>query len=296
MLCLAVILWLGSLSAPAPEPAPTGMLLLVKGGVELNRDGAQRPARLGELLYAGDQLAVGEGEAVFVYCPLGKRFRLSSGNRSLLASEGIKTLSQPAAEELDDRECAIPKVVLGAESLERIGGMRPRGEPPVTVYMGGLISTGKPRFMWRPVEGARLYQVSVSDELGRRIWSGTTTELSIPFPADRPELPDGWFSWEVAALGDSDVLARQTTPLEVRRPASAGDPRPLAEDELLLQAVELENRGYFAEAASCLRRLGREYPGDARLRRRLAWLYWKAGLLPAFNDEMQALETDSGRR
>ncbi len=289
-----IVLFLGGLSALGQDPAPAGMLLLVKGQVKLNRGGSNHTARLGEILFAGDRLSVPDGEAIFVYCPLGKRLRLVAGSEALLLADRVETPAGPAVEVVDDRQCAIPKVALGSESLERIGGMRPRGKPPVTVYVGGRISTGRPHFEWSPVEGARRYRISVSDELGRVLWTTETAEAGVEFPAERAELPDGWFSWEVVALSDSEIVAQQTTPLEVRRSGAGPIRAAPAPDELLLRAVELENRGYFAEAASCVRRLGSKYPSDDRLRRRLAWLYWKAGLLPAFSDEMQALETEPG--
>jgi hypothetical protein len=296
MLYLPILLLLSALSVPAQDSAPSGMILLVKGQVELARGGVNRPVRLGELLFSGDRLLVGDGEAVFVHCPLGKRMRLGPGTVALLSANQVKSRSGPEAQVLDDRECAIPKVALGAESLERIGGMRPRGRPPMTVYLGGRISTGRPVFRWRPVKGAQTYQISVSDELGRVIWSAETRGSSLDFPDGEVELADGWFSWKVTALNDSEIVAQQTTPLEIRHSDTAADGETAGQDELLLRAVELEDRGYFAEAASCLRRLGGAYPADERLPRRVAWLYWKAGLLPAFNEQMQALEAASGKR
>ncbi len=296
MLYLPILLLLSALSVPAQDSAPSGMILLVKGQVELARGGVNRPVRLGELLFSGDRLSVGDGEAVFVHCPLGKRMRLGPGTVALLSANQVKSGSGPEAQVLDDRECAIPKVALGAESLERIGGMRPRGKPPMTVYLGGRISTGRPVFRWRPVKGAQTYQISVSDELGRVIWSAETHGSSLDFPDGEVELADGWFSWKVTALNDSEIVAQQTTPLEIRHSDTAADGQTAGQDELLLRAVELEDRGYFAEAASCLRRLGSAYPADERLPRRVAWLYWKAGLLPAFNEQMQALEAASGKR
>ena len=296
MLYLPILLLLSALSVPAQDSAPSGMILLVKGQVELARGGVNRPVRLGELLFSGDRLSVGDGEAVFVHCPLGKRMRLGPGTVALLSANQVKSRSGPEAQVLDDRECAIPKVALGAESLERIGGLRPRGRPPMTVYLGGRISTGRPVFRWRPVKGAQTYQISVSDELGRVIWSAETRGSSLDFPDGEVELADGWFSWKVTALNDSEIVAQQTTPLEIRHSDTAADGQTAGQDELLLRAVELEDRGYFAEAASCLRRLGSAYPADERLPRRVAWLYWKAGLLPAFNEQMQALEAASGKR
>jgi hypothetical protein len=296
MLYLPILLLLSALSVPAQDSAPSGMILLVKGQVELARGGVNRPVRLGELLFSGDRLLVGDGEAVFVHCPLGKRMRLGPGTVALLSANQVKSRSGPEAQVLDDRECAIPKVALGAESLERIGGMRPRGRPPMTVYLGGRISTGRPVFRWRPVKGAQTYQISVSDELGRVIWSAETRGSSLDFPDGEVELADGWFSWKVTALNDSEIVAQQTTPLEIRHSDTAANGETAGQDELLLRAVELEDRGYFAEAASCLRRLGGAYPADERLPRRVAWLYWKAGLLPAFNEQMQALEAASGKR
>jgi hypothetical protein len=55
-----------------------------------------------------------------------------------------------------------------------------------------------------------------------------------------------------------------------------------------MRAVDLENKGYYAETARLYRGL-RGDSEDLRLTRRLAWLYWNAGLLVAFSREQERL-------
>ncbi len=58
----------------------------------------------------------------------------------------------------------------------------------------------------------------------------------------------------------------------------------------MIDATELENKAYYAEAADLYRRIRDQQDSDTRLTRRLAWLYTKAGLSAAANDELEQLE------
>ena len=58
----------------------------------------------------------------------------------------------------------------------------------------------------------------------------------------------------------------------------------------LMRATELENAGYYSEAAAFYRELREESPDDVRLTSRLAWLYWNSGLIIAAGEEKKRLE------
>ncbi len=272
---------------------PLGMVLMVSGEARLIR-GQPAPARLGDLIGAGDVLEVTSGTATFVFCPEARRYVVSAGSTVRFSADGA-VFSGPDPASAPSGPCSLPRVSLGAESLERVGGLRPRGKPPMEVYLGGTVSSGSPRFAWKPVESAELYRLQITDESGRRLWETATAASSVVY-GEHP-LPEGWYTWTLRAERGNEILAEQNTGFEVRyagRQASpAADGNGADPGAMLLEAFRLENQGYPAEAAGIIRDLLEERPDDARLRRRLAWLYWKAGLLPAFQAELQLLPQDT---
>ncbi len=272
---------------------PLGMVLMVSGEARFIR-GQPAPARLGDLIGEGDVLEVTSGKATFVLCPEARRYVVSAGSTVRFSADGA-VFSGPDPVSAPAGPCSLPKVRLGTESLERVGGLRPRGKPPMEVYLGGTVSSGSPRFAWKPVEGAELYRLQITDESGRRLWETATAASSVVYNAQ--PLPEGWYNWTLWAERGNEILAEQNTGFEVRyagRQASpAADGNGADPGAMLLEAFRLENLGYHAEAAGIIRDLLGEHPDDARLRRRLAWLYWKAGLLPAFQAELQLLPQDT---
>jgi hypothetical protein len=281
-----------ALNACAWALEPAGMVLLASEDARLIR-GEPRAARMGDLLEPGDILEAGSGNLVFVFCPNRLRYVISAGTTVRL-SESEAVFEGPAPRSTPAGACSLPTVQLGAESLERVGGLRPRGKPPIEVFLGGVISSGRPLFTWRAAEHAESYRLAVSNEVGAVLWedSSRTTELTY----GGPPLEDGWYSWSIRAERSSEVVAQQSTRFEVRSsPEFATASAVLTGADALLEAFRLENSGYPAEAAAMLRQVLEQQPEDLRLRRRLAWLYWKAGLLPAFDAELQLLEATGGK-
>lgn len=285
---LAVLFVLVPFGTLRPQD-PLGMILMVSGDTQLVRE---RPAaaRLGDLIHAGDILEVKSGSASFVFCPEARRYLVTAGSRVQFSAEGT-AFSGPAPTTTPAGPCSLPKVRLGAESLERVGGLRPRGKPPIAVYLGGTVFSSTPVFAWKSVEASDRYRIQVMDESGRRLWETTAGEASLTYAG--PPLAPGWYTWTVQAERAGEVLAEQSTGFEIR-PADEPLPRPMDSGsgdtgDQLLEAFRLENLGYPAEAAAILRGLLEQGPDDPRLRRRIAWLYWKAGLLPAFQEEIQRL-------
>ena len=285
--CLAV-LFTTAVLIPHGYAAPIGMILRVSGEVELIRGPETQAALPGEVLEEGDRVRVGTGEVLISFCPENARFRVGPGTQVELGAGKLSALEGGELSRVGTNTCSFPKVRLGDESLERVGALRPRGKPPIPVYLGGVVSTGHPRFSWNPVESSDRYSVRLLNEMGARIWEQETGKTSLDYPADRPALESGWYSWELNAFQGREVIAQQSTGFEVR----AGEGRPLAwdvdRDLLLPTAFSYEADGYYCEAATCLRRYVEAEGNDERLRKRMAWLYFKAGLLTAFNNEMES--------
>jgi hypothetical protein len=277
----------GLVGIPALAQQPVGMVLKATGKVTIVRAGNATQAQLGEVLVPGDRLVIESGTVEFLFCPLSSHWAAGGGTSLLIGEEGIDLESGPEPTRAPAGPCALPRVRLGSESLERVGALRPRGKPPIEVYLGGTVSAPRPDFSWESVGGAVVYRVRLSDEAGTVLWEEEVPELSATYSGE--PLEDGWYSWSVSAEKDGEVLAEQNTGIEIRRSPEPLEQLPREPAELLVHAIQLENEGYFSEAAAALRMLSAQRPDDERLRRRLAWLYWKAGLLIAFNSAIAEL-------
>ncbi len=267
----------------ASEDDPVGMVLRTQGDSLLRRSGEERPVRVADLLYPNDLLTAA-GSVSFLFCPESKTYTASPGSTLKLTAQGVQSQQGAAPASADSRRCALPRVALGAESLERAGAIRVRaaGIPEVPLYLGGLVHSSRPRFAWGKVDKASEYRLTLRSEEGEQIWRTTTPGAAADFPTDSAPLEKGIYEWQVEAVQDERVIAEGRTRFEVRPdPGLAG----LANDDSLLSAVELENAGFYSEAAAIYRNLRRESPGDARIVRHLDWLYRQAGLTAASDAE-----------
>lgn len=55
--------------AIAQAKSPVGMILMTDSAVQVQRGTARTPARLGDLLSAGDRVTTGSGQVTFLFCP-----------------------------------------------------------------------------------------------------------------------------------------------------------------------------------------------------------------------------------
>jgi hypothetical protein len=272
-------------------PAPVGMVLQATGPVTLQHDSAKRPARIADLIYAGDRLETdAKGTAVVEYCPAAQKLSIGAGSAILFAASSFRS-AKGGAPSTAMLKCSLPQVALGSESLEHVGAMRGRGDPPIALYTGGTLATARPLFRWEPVAGAKQYKLSITDENDKSIWSAER-----PAPLSEMLLdasialkPGTSYRWELTAEADGKIVGRQSTSFEVKPNAElAAVP---ADPAVRLQhAFALENAGYFSEAAEIFRQIRAAQPDDARLTNHLVWLYWNAKLIEATNRELARLK------
>lgn len=282
-----ILLMASSLSLA--QQAPLGMIFQSKGDVQIQRGTEQSKARLADLLYAGDRVvAAPGGEATLVFCPSNERITLKDATVELTAAM-LKVIKGTAPARQKVTRCALPQVALGAESLERVGGLRARGHPAVSVYVGGSITTPRPLFEWAPVPDAQSFKVILKNEMGAVVWQHQTSSSLLAYPENLPPLEEKPYQWEVRGEADGKIVAQQTANFEVKINAPLSE--QTADDVTeLLRAAELENAGYYAEAARIYRKFRDREPSDIRWTSRLAWLYWNAGLIAAANEERKQLE------
>jgi len=279
---------LSGVGAGLDETSALGMISQLSGQVFIERGSSRTAAKLAELLFPGDRITTAAGKASFLFCPSSSVFSIPERATVELGANGVKTI-KGAAPAKEPAKCLLPRIALGSESLERFGGLRARNEVPMALYLGGAITTERPAFQWQAVEGAQSYRLTLRDA-GRDepVWQTSIETTGADFPESLPPLEKTGYEWEVLAMAGRTTLARGMAAFVVKpMPGLPGAPANSA--ERLLLAIELENEGYYAQAALHYRELRKADPGDERLTRHLAWLYWNAGLIVAANDELRRL-------
>lgn len=268
------------------DRSAVGIISSISGEVFLERGKTRTAARLADLLYAEDRVAVAEGQAVVLFCPSSEKMTLVRGTTVQFGVDRARVLKGSAPVRAPAR-CLLPRVALGSESLERMGGLKARGGPPVPLYVGGAVSSDRPEFCWGAVKDAEIYLLALRNaKSGQQIWETSTSATCAAYPAAASALTPSEYEWEVRAESKATVLARGTAVFEVKPADRSGS---TGADEALLRAIELENRGYYSEAAAYYRAAREADPGDKRLTQHLAWLYWNSGLINAANEEFKRL-------
>ena len=264
------------------------MVLETIGTVEIERDGSRNAAQLADLLYAGDRVMAAAGEAAFVFCPTERRVGLSNGSVVELSSTEVTRVTGPEPG-MSPTICVLPQVALGAESMERVGGLRGRGYPAIPLYLGGQISQSRPLFEWGEIEGADSYRLTLTTDDGLPVWEESVSSPSVRYPESRPPLEEKGYRWEVVAERRGEVRGQQTANFTVKPDPSLPDPVGDDPGSLLVRAAMFENAGYYAEAAALYATVRGEGL-DPRIGQRLAWLYWNSGLIAAANVELDRLQ------
>jgi hypothetical protein len=289
------------------------MVFESNGTVEIERNGSKSANRLGELLYEGDRITVASGRTTFIFCPT--RQRLSLGNDTVveLTARTVKSISGPAPR-TTSTNCVLPQVALGSESLERFGGVHARGalDLSLPLYTGGQLSQSRPIFYWKDIENIESFVVTLTTEAGDQIWKYRTSSHFAAYPDSMPQLREQGYYWVLEAESDGQVVSEETANFRIKLDSSTPEfdikefgntllgalgfeTAPSQDDPqdsgtLMMQATALENKAYYAEAAGLYRRIRDQQDSDPRITRRLAWLYTKAGLSAAADDELERLQ------
>ncbi len=291
---IAVILFSFELHSQS-GPAAVGIVAQVGGEVFLERGKTRTAARLADLLYPDDRIVVTTGHANVLFCPSSERMTIPAGTTVKFGADRLSVLAGNPPQTVPAR-CLLPRIALGSESLERMGGLKARGGPPVPLYTGGNISSRRPEFCWGVVKDTELYRLTLRDTKSNlQIWEHTTTSTCDRYPAAQSPLGSSEYEWEVSAEGRGTTLAKGTAVFEVKpgaEPVQSGDMGPV---DSLLRAIELENHGYYSEAAAYFRAARETNPPDKRLTQHLAWLYWNSGLITAANEEFKRLAGESDK-
>ena len=291
---IAVILLSPDLHSQSGPPA-VGIVAQIGGEVFLERGKTRTAARLADLLYPEDRIVATTGHANILFCPSSERMTIAGGTTVEFGADRLKVLKGGAPLRTPAR-CLLPRIALGSESLERMGGLKARGGPPVPLYIGGTLSSRRPEFCWGPVKDTELYRLTLRDtKTNLQVWEHSTTSTCDRYPAAQSPLGSSEYQWEVSAEAQGTTLAKGTAVFEVKPgadPVQSGDIGP---EDSLMRAIDLENRGYYSEAAAYYRAEREANPSDKRLTQHLAWLYWNSGLITAANEEFKRLAAGSDK-
>lgn len=273
---------------------PVARVLEVKGSAELQAsEGKARPARHYATVYLNDKLTVKpEAQVVVGFRSDGHLERVTRPGSYVVKEtrldpqEGVELAEAPRAARnvVVGTFKPLPVFPKGATLVAR--GIKSKVHPPeVAPLMGTTVAAARPTFRWPALAGAGTYEIAVY--LGSRtIWSATTKQTQLEFPADQPPLKSGGtYQWEVnAVLGDQShklvvdgefnvATQDQATQLAELEPlADSSDPAIVA-----LAAMRYEQLGAVDEALELYERLTQQTPNVGPFQAALARLYAKVG-------------------
>lgn len=125
------------------------------------------------------------------------------------------------------------------------------GVPYVISPWSEQVLSSAPPLRWNAVDGAAQYEVTLQRRLGKTwvtVWTLTSHESSMDYPADRPELEAGEdYALRVTVasplseqIAGASVYARETSPSAAFRLIDGFDQQPLAEEIAAVEAFEVD--------------------------------------------------------
>jgi hypothetical protein len=272
-----------------PRLKPAGMVLDLKGSVQLKSVGGEaRPAKICDLLYAGDRLAIpADGAATVAILRLGAQERLASGSEATVGPNGCAPST--AVVERREQRAAVARTMRGVRPAPGDGrkaamALRSSGdEPPaITPIQGATVAADRPRFAWPPAKEAKSYQVKLLSGDGRELWRAEATGPKLDYPEGREALKRGYlYRWEVTDQDARPLTSGQfmvateseLKQLEELRPLTASSDRA----DLLAAALAYRRLGSYAEAIAAFERLAKLAPDEGVYRDEVSELYRQAG-------------------
>jgi hypothetical protein len=288
MICTLATMMSLLLSDP-PRAKPAAMVLDLKGSVQLTSPGGEaRSAKVCDLLYAGDRLAIpADGAATVAILGLGAQERLAPASEATVGPDGC-TPATAVVERREQRQ-AVARTMKGVRPAPGDGrkaamALRSSGdEPPaITPIHGAMVAADRPGFSWPPAKEAKGYWVKLLSGDGRELWRAEAVGPKLDYPDGREVLKRGYlYRWEVTDQDSHPVTSGQflvateaeLKQLEELRPLTAGGDRA----DLLAAALAYRRLGCYAEAIAAFERLAKLAPDEGVYRDELAELSRQAG-------------------
>jgi hypothetical protein len=272
-----------------PRQKPAAMVLDLKGSVQLRSVGGEvRPAKICDLLYSGERLAIPvDGAATVAILGLGAQERLASGSEAKIGPEGCTPAT--AVVERREQRSAVARTMRGVRPSPGDGrkaamALRSSGdEPPaITPVQGATVATDRPGFAWPARKEAKGYRVKLFSGDGREFWRAEATRPKLDYPDGRQALKRGYlYRWEVTDEDARPLISGEfmvATESEVKQLEDLG-PLTASGDraDLLAAALAYRRLGCYAEAIAAFERLVKLAPEVVLYRDQLAELNRQAG-------------------
>ncbi len=293
---ISILVMLGAFSstpqeAPRqPRPKPAAMILDLKGKVEIRpASGTPAVAKLGDLIYPGERLAVpADGAATLAILSAGAQEVIRPGSEAIV---GLRGCDPPEAiGRRIERRKALASTMKGLtpapdDARKAAAVFRSKGEsaPAVVPISGSTVASDRPALAWPAAEGVKSYRVRLIVQGSERVvWNVETKEPRADFPADKPALQRGnLYRWEVTDAGFRPVVAGEFSvatdsdlqELAEAKAAAQGDNRA----DRLAAALAYRGLGAYAESIEVLERLSADSPGEPLYRAMLTDLRGLAG-------------------
>lgn len=299
-LLAALLVALFSLSHSATAQNRVALLTDINGTVEVARAGSQSfaPAEWGTQLFEGDRIRTAENARTALLFSNGNMLSLE-GNASMTVS--ASSIASPAlsgpVRELDGELLAVASDVMlhraGEGEIAVLGGLRnaPSGEALNAVYpVNTLIASTAPTFSWGAVEGFDVYTVKVQSA-GSTVWSGTTDEAEIAYPASAPTLEPGvTYYWQVEAEDMLDIVSSPLYSFEIADAATAAsvdanqsriqsmfDGQSGSSEYWYVLGTYYAGQDLLGDAVLAFNRIAEQHPQSASVHRILGGLYNQTG-------------------
>lgn len=295
---LTILAWL-CLPAPtvhesAAAAPPTGVAFVTQlhGSVQLRRGKETSPIRQSMLLYVNDVVMTGNGGQAAIFQAYAPVMRLRPNQ-----SYTITQLSPPPPEGSVKPEdfARLKRLHLNARQRKDIRSPVTMGGPDDAILTlieprSSAVFESRPKFAWTSVSMATSYEVTVYDRAEKVLWKGSTSDISVDYPSDRPPLTPGEYKWEVVAkigdrvTGDSSLYDASSFTLvneESTAQINADLAKTLAADKGAVSPLyvsALMDYKRFPQAAAELKRALEVAPQDIALWEMLMETYWQMKL------------------
>jgi len=270
--------------------------------------GAFESAVWGMQLFENDQIRTSnDSEASIIYSN-NTMLRLGPNN-SLTISDG-DSRAESAIDDLtiDDRDLISGASDLtlyraGQGEISALGGLRSGGsdaEIELLTPRNTKITDFRALFVWHSDTAYESYKVNLLTSQGL-VWSGTTEDRQLTYPADAPSLdPDIQYLWQVEGEELFDTVKSDVVPFQILSVESAGkiiadkerirnlfDENPEGSSALFLVASMYTKEGLLESAIATFRRIAELYPDAALPHEILGKLYSDVGLKDEAIDALQ---------
>ena len=288
LLALAV---LSRSSWPQAAQGPVGLLIGVGPDARIVRRDSPKPvpARIGEMLFAGDRLLAGKDQASYLYCPSRSMQTLDRQGEALFQSGEVKVQKGKIASQKQVAVCTLPRAVqLSAASQQQVGALVLREVPGLKLLapVGSPVLETPPKFAWQALKDAESYEIQVANSEQVVLWKTRLPGTEIPYPPYAPPLiVPATYSWRVTAIAGGKPIAatestfqllataeRQSVRQQLADIAGAMEQDPSNPAARLARAAVLERAGLLSHAVAEYRALAADWKDAAWLELKLSEL------------------------